>query len=115
MSVVVDDVAALVYFQHGLELGVGDDVHSVRQRVAEMQFYTQVALFYQMEAGAIALVGGSGQNRRRCSRAGSRCESVHSPRPATSWRSSKFGWKGLEGICRPSTYTAWKLMVLFLA
>ena len=57
-SVVVDDVAALVYFQHGLELGVGDDVHGVRQRVAEMQLYAQVTILYQMEAGAIALVGG---------------------------------------------------------
>ena len=27
ISVVVDDVAVLVYFQHGLELGVDDDVH----------------------------------------------------------------------------------------
>ena len=55
ISVVVD-VAALLYF--GLELGVCDDVHSVRQRVAEMQFYAQVALLYQTEAEAIALVGG---------------------------------------------------------
>ena len=55
-SVVVDDVAALVYFQ--LELVVGDDVHGVRQRVAEMLLYAQVALLYQMEAGTIALVGG---------------------------------------------------------
>ena len=53
ISVVVDDVAALVYFQHEL----GDDVHGVRQRVAEMQLYAQVALLYQMKAGAIALVG----------------------------------------------------------
>ena len=58
MSVVVDDVAALVDFQHGLELGVDDDVHGVQQRVAEMQFYAQVALLYQMDAGAVALVGG---------------------------------------------------------
>ena len=58
ISVVVDDVAALVYSQHGLELGVGNDVHGVRQRVAEMQLYAQVALLYQVEAGAIALVGG---------------------------------------------------------
>ena len=58
ISVVVDDVAALVYFQHGLELGVGDDVHGVRQRVVEMQLYAQVAPLYQMEAGAFALVGG---------------------------------------------------------
>ena len=58
ISVVVDDVAALVYFEHGLELGVGYDVHGVRQRVAEMQLYAQVALLYQVEAGPIALVGG---------------------------------------------------------
>ncbi len=57
ISVVVDDVASLVDFQHGLEFGVGDDVHCVQQRVAEMQFYAQVALLYQMEAGAVALVG----------------------------------------------------------
>ena len=58
ISVVVDDVAALVYFQHGLEHGVGDGVHGFQQRVAEMQLYAQVALLYQMEAGAVALVGG---------------------------------------------------------
>ena len=58
ISVVVDDVAALVYFQHGLELGIDDDVHGVLQRVAELQFYAQVALLYQMEAGTVALVGG---------------------------------------------------------
>ena len=58
ISEVVYDVAALVYFQHGLEFGVGDDVHSGQQRVAEMKFYAQVSLLYQMEAGTIALVGG---------------------------------------------------------
>ena len=58
ISVVVDDVAALVYLQHGLEFGVGDDVHDGPQRLTEMQLYAQVALLYQMEAGAIALVGG---------------------------------------------------------
>ena len=57
-SVVVDDVAVLVDFQHGLELGVDDDVHGVQQRGAEMQFSAQVALLYQMEAGTVALVGG---------------------------------------------------------
>ena len=56
ISVFVDDVADLVDFQHGLELGVDDDVHGVQQRVAEMQFYAQVALLYQMEAGAVAQV-----------------------------------------------------------
>ena len=55
ISVVVDDVATLIDFQH--ELGVGDDVHGVQQRVAEMQLYAQVALLYQMEAGAVAIVG----------------------------------------------------------
>ena len=54
ISGVVDDVAALVYFQHGHEL---DDVHSGRQRVTEMHHDAQVALLYQIEAGAIALVG----------------------------------------------------------
>ena len=29
ITVVVDDVPTLVYFQHGLELGVDDDVHGV--------------------------------------------------------------------------------------
>ena len=58
ISVVVDDVAALVYFQHGLEFGVGYDVHGGQQRVAEMKLYAPVALLYQIEAGTIALVGG---------------------------------------------------------
>ena len=53
ISVVVDDVAVLVDFQHGLEFGVGG-----RQRVTEMQFYAQVTLLYQMEAGTIALIRG---------------------------------------------------------
>ena len=58
ISVVIDDVVALVDFQHGLELGVGDDIHSGRQRVTEMNLDAQVALLYQMETGAIALVVG---------------------------------------------------------
>ena len=58
ISVVVDDVAVLVDFQHGLEFGVGDDVHGGQQRVTEMQLYAQVTLSYQMEAGTIALIGG---------------------------------------------------------
>ena len=58
ISVVVDDVAALVDFEHGLELGVGDDVHSGRQRVTGIHLDAQVALLYWMEAGAIAFVGG---------------------------------------------------------
>ena len=62
ISVVVDDVAVLVDFQHGLEFGVGDDVHGGQQRVTEMQLYAQVALLYQMEAGTIALIGGQIKN-----------------------------------------------------
>ena len=58
ISVVEYDVAVLVDFQHGLEFGVGYDVHGGRQRVAEMKFYAQVALLYHMEAGTVALVGG---------------------------------------------------------
>ena len=57
-SVVVDDVGALIDFQHGFEFGVGDGVHGGRQRVAEMKFYAHVVFLYQMEAGAVALVGG---------------------------------------------------------
>ena len=58
ISVVVDDVAVLVDFQHGLEFGVGDDVHGGQQRVTEMQLYAHVTLLYQMEAGTIALIWG---------------------------------------------------------
>ena len=57
ISVVADDVAAPVDFQHGLEFGVAYDVHGGLQCVAEMKFYAQVASLYQMEAGAVALVG----------------------------------------------------------
>ena len=38
ISVVVDDVAVLVDFQHGLEFGVGDDVHGGPKRFSEMKF-----------------------------------------------------------------------------
>ena len=58
ISVVVDDVAVLADFLHGLELGVGDDVHSGRQRDSEKHLDAQVALLYQTKAGVIALVGG---------------------------------------------------------
>ena len=53
ISVVVDDVAVLVDFQHGLEFGVGDDVHGGPKRFSEMKFYAQVALLYQMKAGTV--------------------------------------------------------------
>ena len=58
ISVVVDDVAVLVDFQHGFEFGVGDDVHGGPKCFSEMKFYAQVALLHQMEAGTVALVGG---------------------------------------------------------
>ena len=58
ISVVVDDVAVLVDFQHGLEFGVGDDVHGGPKCFSEMKFDAQVALLYQMKAGTVALVGG---------------------------------------------------------
>ena len=58
ISVVVDDVAVLVDFQHGLEFGVGDDVHGGPKRFSEMKFDAQVALLYQMKAGTVALIGG---------------------------------------------------------
>ena len=58
ISEVVDDVAVLVDFQHGLEFGVGDDVHGGPKRFTEMKFYAQVALLYQIKAGTVALVGG---------------------------------------------------------
>ena len=58
MSVVVDDVAVLVDFQHGLEFGVGDDVHGGPKRFSEMEFQAQVALLYQIKAGTVTLVGG---------------------------------------------------------
>ena len=53
ISVVVDDVAILVDFQHGFEFGVGDDVHGGAKRFSEMKFDAQVALLYQIEAGTI--------------------------------------------------------------
>ena len=58
ISVVVDDVAILVDFQHGFEFGVGDDVHGGAKRFSEMKFDAQVAFLHQIEAGTVALVGG---------------------------------------------------------
>ena len=111
ISVVIDEVAALVYFQHGLELGVGDDFHGVRQRIAEMQLYAQVALLYQMEAGAIALVGGQVKTEEGV--AVSVCESVRSPRPATSCRSRRTdscsSWR--RGRLRNSAGKVWRVSV----
>ena len=57
-SVVVDDVATLVDFQHSLELDVGDEVHRGQQRITEVNFDAQIALLYEVEAGTMARVGG---------------------------------------------------------
>ena len=81
-SEVVDDVAILVDFQHGLELSIGEDVHSVRQRIVEMHLDVQVAVLYQMEVRRHRKHRGSGQRRRRCSRVESRYESFRSLHPA---------------------------------
>ena len=52
ISLVADDVAVLVDFQRGLEFGVGDDVHSGRQRaMRKCSLDAQFVLLYQMEAG----------------------------------------------------------------
>ena len=58
VSVVVDDVATLVDFQHSFELGVGDKVHIGQQRITEMNFDAQIALLYEVEAGTMARDGG---------------------------------------------------------
>ena len=58
ISVVVDDVAILVDFQHGFEFGVCDDVHGGQKCCSEMKFDAQVAFLHQIEAGTVALVGG---------------------------------------------------------
>ena len=116
----------LLYISSRLELGVDDDVHGVLQRVAEMQFYAQVVLLYQMEAGAVALVGGKVETEEGVAvSVVAASQSVPLVLPHLAGRGEQthvapdeevvFGWKGLEGICRPSTYTAWKLMALFLA
>ena len=57
ISEIVDDVPVLVDVQHGFELGVRDDVHCLRQRVAEMHLDSQVALLYQTEAPSVAHIG----------------------------------------------------------
>ena len=53
----VHNIPALVDFQHIFELGVGNDLHSGRQRITEMHLDAQVALLYQMEANTITRIG----------------------------------------------------------
>ena len=49
-SKIVDDVPALVDFQHRFEFCVHDDVDGLLERCSEMHLDAQVALLYQTEA-----------------------------------------------------------------
>ena len=93
-----------------------------------MQLYAQVALLHEMEAGAIALVGGQIKTKEGVtvpevaaiqsfplvlSYLAGRGEQAHvAPDEEVIFeiRLERFG-----GYLSPSTYTAWKLMALFLA
>ena len=57
-SEIVDDVPALVDFQHRFEFCVHDDVDGLLERCSEMHLDAQVALLYQMEARSITRVRG---------------------------------------------------------
>ena len=113
-SEVVDDV--LVDLKDGLKLGVGYDVHGGRLRIAEMNLVAQVALLSQMEAGDVACawreilpeegVAVPEVDARKSvfvirTHFASRGEHVETA--SIDRLPAKFGWKGLEGICRPST------------
>ena len=58
ISEIVDDVPALVDFQHRFEFCVHDDVDGLLERCSVMQVDAQVALLYQMEARPITRVRG---------------------------------------------------------
>ena len=127
ISVVVDDVAALLYFQHGLEFGVGEDIHGGRKRDTETKLYAQVAILYQMETGTIALVGGQVKTEEEgvAVPVVATSQSVPLVLPCLAGRGEKAHVAPDEEIVfkirlkriggYPSTYTAWKLMALFLA
>ena len=128
ISEVAYDVAALVDFQHGLEFGIGYDVQGGLQRGAEMKFYAQVALLYHNETGTVALVGDQVKTEEGVTvSVVAASQTVPLVMPNLTGRGEQahvapdeevvleIGLKRLEGICRPSTYTAWKFMVLFLA
>ena len=122
ISVVVDDVAALADFQHALGLGVDDDVHGVLQRVAEMQFYAQVALLCQMEAWTVALVGGQVETEEGVAvSVVAVSQSVPLVLPHLAGRGEQAHVAPDEevvceiGLERFGGYLSWKLMALFLA
>ena len=56
-SVVVDDVAAFVDLEYGLELAVDDHVHGLRKRRRKVYLDAEITLSNQVEATAIAGVG----------------------------------------------------------
>ena len=56
-SVVVDDVAAFVDLEHGLEFAVDDHVHGLRKCCRKVYLDAQIALSNQVEATAVAAVG----------------------------------------------------------
>ena len=56
-SVVVDDVAAIVDLEHGLEITVDDHVHGLRKCRPKVYLDAQVTLSNQVEATPVAGVG----------------------------------------------------------
>ena len=55
--VVVDDVAAFVDLEHGLEFALDDHVHGLRKRRRKVYLDAQATLSNQVEATAVAGVG----------------------------------------------------------
>ena len=56
-SVVVDDVAAFVDLEHGLEFAVDDHVHGLRKCCRKVYLNAQITLSNQVEATTVAAVG----------------------------------------------------------
>ena len=56
-SVVVDDVAAFVDLEHGLEFTVDYHVHGLRKCYSKVYLDAQITLSNQVEATAVAAVG----------------------------------------------------------
>ena len=53
-SVGVDDVAAFVDLEHGLDFAVDDHVHGLRKRGRKVYLYAEITLSNQVEATAVA-------------------------------------------------------------
>ena len=56
-SVVVDDVAAFVDLEYGLEFAVDDHVHGLRKRRRKVYLDAEITLSNQVEATTVAGVG----------------------------------------------------------